>query len=89
MDLSSESQAALSFMTHLNQIGRTGSSPRHRKGLATCCHGQEPHVVGWRFIIERRAINVNPNCSWAQGKADVVYVADAFQVLAKLNELLG
>jgi electron transfer flavoprotein alpha subunit len=20
------------------------------KGLSTCCHGEEPHVVGWRFI---------------------------------------
>ncbi len=79
----------LSFMSHLNQIGQTGSTPRHQKGLATCCHGEEPHAVGWRFINERRAVNLNPNCGWAQGKADVVYVADAFQVMAKVNELLG
>jgi len=26
---------------------------------------------------------------WARGKADVLYVADAFQVMAKLNQLLG
>jgi electron transfer flavoprotein alpha subunit len=26
---------------------------------------------------------------WARGKADVVYVADAFQVMAKVNELLA
>ncbi len=78
----------LSFMTHLNQVGQTGSTPRHPKGLATCCHGEEPHVVGWRFIKERRAVNLDPNCGWAQGKADVLYVADAFQVMAKVNELL-
>jgi electron transfer flavoprotein alpha subunit len=88
VDLSGDGQAVLPFMTHLNQIGQTGSSPRHRKGLATCCHGEEPHVVGWRFITERRAINLNPNCGWAQGKTDVLYVADAFQVMQKVNERL-
>lgn len=88
VDQSSEGEAVLSFMTHLNQIGQTGSTPRHAKGLATCCHGEEPHVVGWRFINERRAINMDPNCGWAQGKADVLYVADAFEVLDKVNQLL-
>jgi len=88
VDLSGEGQAVLPFMTHLNQIGQTGSSPRHRKGLATCCHGEEPHVVGWRFITERRAVNLNPNCGWAQGKTDVLYVADAFEVMRKVNERL-
>jgi len=78
----------ISFLTHLNQVGQTGASPRHPKGLATCCHGEEPHVVGWRFINERRAINLDPNCGWAQGKADVLYVADAFAVVRKINELL-
>ena len=48
------------------------------QGLSTCCHGEEPHTVGWRFITERRAINLDPNCGWARGKADVLYVADAF-----------
>jgi electron transfer flavoprotein alpha subunit len=81
--------AVLSFMSHLNQVGQTGSTPRHAKGLATCCHGEEPHAVGWRFINERRAVNLNANCGWAQGKADVLYVADAFKVMAKVNELLG
>jgi electron transfer flavoprotein alpha subunit len=89
VDLSSEGQEVLSFMSHLNQIGQTGSSPRHPKGLATCCHGEEPHVVGWRFIRERRAINTDPNCGWVQGKADVVYIADAFAVMTKVNELLS
>jgi electron transfer flavoprotein alpha subunit len=89
VDLSGEGEAVLPFMTHLNQIGQTGASPRHRKGLATCCHGEEPHVVGWRFITERRAINLNPNCGWAQGKTDVLYVADAFEVMKKVNELLA
>ena len=59
------------------------------KGLSTCCHGEEPHVVGWRFIADRRAISLDANCGWTRGKADVVYVADAFQVVAKLNELLA
>ena len=89
VDLSGENQAALPFMTHLNQVGQTGSSPRHPKGLATCCHGEEPHTVGWRFIGERRAINLDPNCGWARGKADVLYVADAFEVMKRVNELLA
>ena len=89
VDQSGENQAVLGFMTHLNQVGQTGSTPRHAKGLSTCCHGEEPHVVGWRFINERRAVNLDPNCGWARGKADVLYVADAFQVMAKLNALLA
>jgi electron transfer flavoprotein alpha subunit len=89
VDLGGEGQDVLSFLTHLNQIGQTGSTPRHPKGLATCCHGEEPHAVGWRFINERRAINLDPNCGWARGKADVLYVADAFAVMAKVNQLLA
>ncbi len=89
VDMSGDHQAALPFMTHLNQVGQTGASPRHPKGLATCCHGEEPHTVGWRFIAERRAINLDPNCGWARGKADVLYVADAFEVMKKVNELLA
>ena len=50
-----EAAAAFSFMSHMNQVGQTGSTPRHAKGLSTCCHGEEPHVVGWRFVNERRA----------------------------------
>ncbi len=88
VDQSGENQAVLGFMTHLNQVGQTGSTPRHPKGLSTCCHGEEPHVVGWRFINQRRAINLDPNCGWARGKADVLYVADAFQVMMKLDSLL-
>ena len=81
-------QSVLPFLTHMNQIGQTGSTPRHAKGLSTCCHGEEPHVVGWRFIGERRAISLDANCGWTRGKADVVYVADAFQVMARVNALL-
>ena len=84
-----EAAAAFTFMSHMNQVGQTGSTPRHQKGLATCCHGEEPHVVGWRFVNERRAVNLDANCGWAQGKADIVYVADAFDVMKKVNELLG
>jgi electron transfer flavoprotein alpha subunit len=80
--------ATLTFMSHMNQVGQTGSTPRHPKGLSTCCHGEEPHVVGWRFVTERRAVNLNAGCGWAQGKADVLYVADAFQVMAEVNKLL-
>jgi electron transfer flavoprotein alpha subunit len=89
VDQSGEGQDVLPFLSHLNQIGQTGSTPRHAKGLSTCCHGEEPHTVGWRFINERRAISLDPNCGWARGKADVLYVADAFQVMAKVNELLA
>ena len=88
VDLSGEGEAVLRFMTHMNQIGQTGATPRHPKGLSTCCHGEEPYAVGWRFIGERRAINLDPNCGWARGKADVLYVADAFEVMAHLNRLL-
>jgi electron transfer flavoprotein alpha subunit len=88
VDQGGDGQPVLPFLTHLNQVGQTGSTPRHLKGLSTCCHGEEPHVVGWRFIAERRAISLDPNCGWTRGKADVVYIADAFAVMAKLNALL-
>lgn len=89
VDLGGEGQAVLPFLSHLNQIGQTGATPRHPKGLSTCCHGEEPHTVGWRFIAERRAVCLDPNCGWARSKADVLYVADAFEVMAKVNELLA
>jgi electron transfer flavoprotein alpha subunit len=88
VDQATEGQAVISFMSHLNQVGQTGSTPRHAKGLATCCHGEEPHAIGWRFIEDRRAVNLDPACGWARGKADVLYVADAFKVMEKVNELL-
>jgi electron transfer flavoprotein alpha subunit len=88
VDQGSEGESVLPFLTHMNQVGQTGATPRHPKGLSACCHGEEPHVVGWRFIGERRAINLDPNCGWARGKADVVYVADAFAVMSKVNALL-
>jgi electron transfer flavoprotein alpha subunit len=88
-DISGEGQAVLHCLSHLNQVGQTGSTPRHAKGLSTCCHGEEPHVVGWRFIRERRAVNLDPNCGWARGKADVLYVADAFAVMRELNRLVS
>jgi len=89
VDISGEGGAVISFLTHMHQVGQTGSTPRHAKGLATCCHGEEPHVVGWRFINERRAINTDASCGWAQGKCDVLYVGDAFAIMKKVNELLG
>ncbi|MGC9157653.1 MAG: hypothetical protein ACP5FH_01590 [Terracidiphilus sp.] len=88
VDQGGEGNSVLPFLTHLNQIGQTGATPRHAKGLSTCCHGEEPHVVGWRFIGERRAISLDPNCGWTRGKADVVYIADAFAVMARVNALL-
>ncbi|MEI8037528.1 MAG: electron transfer flavoprotein subunit alpha [Verrucomicrobiota bacterium] len=89
VDLGGEGHSVLPFLSHLNQVGQTGSTPRHAKGLSTCCHGEEPHTVGWRFIGERRAISLDANCGWARGKADILYVADAFAVMAKVNELLA
>ncbi len=88
VDQGTDGAPVLPFLTHMNQIGQTGATPRHSKGLSTCCHGEEPHVVGWRFIGERRAISLDPNCGWTRGKADVVYIADAFKVMEKVNELL-
>jgi electron transfer flavoprotein alpha subunit len=89
VDQGSDGAPVLPFLTHMNQIGQTGATPRHAKGLSTCCHGEEPHVVGWRFIGERRAISLDPNCGWTRGKADVVYIADAFKVMEKANALLA
>ncbi len=89
VDMGGEGRDVLTCLSHLHQVGQTGATPRHGKGLATCCHGEEPHVVGWRFITERRAVNTDASCGWAQGKADVLYVADAFEVMRKVNELLG
>lgn len=89
VDLGGEGVAVLPFLSHMNQVGQTGSTPRHSKGLSTCCHGEEPHTVGWRFIGERRAISLDANCGWSRGKADVLYVADAFAVMRKVNELLA
>ncbi len=89
VDQSTEGHGVLPFMSHLNQVGQTGATPRHPKGLATCCHGEEPHAVGWRFITERRAVNLDPGCGWSRGKADVLYVADAFQVMSRVNARLG
>jgi electron transfer flavoprotein alpha subunit len=89
VDLSGEGEAVLHCMTHMNQVGQTGSTPRHAKGLSTCCHGEEPHVVGWRFVNQRRAINLDEGCGWARGKADVLYVADAFEVMRHVNAMLG
>ncbi len=88
VDQSTEGHNVFSFMSHLNQVGQTGATPRHAKGLSACCHGEEPHVVGWRFIGERRAINLDANCGWAQGKTDVLYIADAFALVKKVGELL-
>ena len=89
VDMGGEGQSVLPFLSHLNQVGQTGATPRHPKGLATCCHGEEPHVVGWRFVKERRAVNIDANCGWARGKADVVYVADAFAVMEAVNKMMG
>ncbi|MGE4505303.1 MAG: electron transfer flavoprotein subunit alpha/FixB family protein [Desulfovibrionaceae bacterium] len=88
VDLGGEGVEVLDFLTHMHQVGQTGATPRHKKGLATCCHGEEPHVVGWRFISERRAVNLDAGCGWAHGKTDVLYVGDAFAVMQKLGELL-
>jgi electron transfer flavoprotein alpha subunit len=88
VDQGSDGQSVLPFLTHMNQIGQTGATPRHPKGLSTCCHGEEPHVVGWRFIGDRRAISLDPNCGWTRGKADVVYIADAFKVMDRVNGIL-
>ncbi len=77
VDLSGEGQPVLQFMTHLHQVGQTGSTPRHPKGLATCCHGEEPHVVGWRFITRapghqpRRQLRLGPRqgrCALCRGR---------------------
>jgi hypothetical protein len=52
--------------TPLNQVGQTEATPRHPKGLSTRCHDEDPDVVGRRFINERRAMDLDPNCGWAR-----------------------
>ena len=37
----------------------------------------------------KRAVNLDAGCGWAQGKADVLYVADAFEVMKEVNALLS
>lgn len=88
VDQSGENQAVLAFMTHLNHVGQAGSTPRHPKGLSHVVTATS-HTVGWSFITQRRGINLDPNCGWARGKADVLYVANAFEVIDKLNALLA
>jgi electron transfer flavoprotein alpha subunit len=34
-------------------------------------------------------VSLDPNCGWTRAKADVVYVADAFQLMARVNSLLA
>jgi electron transfer flavoprotein alpha subunit len=34
-------------------------------------------------------VNLDAGCGWARGKADVLYVADAFAVMEKVNALLA
>jgi electron transfer flavoprotein alpha subunit len=34
-------------------------------------------------ITRAPPIRLDPNCGWARGKADVLYVADAFAVMEK------
>ncbi len=89
VDLSGEGEAVLRFMTHMNQIGQTGSTPRHAEGAI--------HLLPRRRAARRWAgassssgarSTWTPNCGWARGKADVLYVADAFEVMRRVNELL-
>ena len=70
----------------MNQIGQTGATPRQPRACLPAATARAA-VVGWRFIGDRRAISLDLNCGWMRGKADVVYIADAFQVMAKVNEL--
>ena len=80
VDQSGEGQATMACLTHLHQIGQTGQTPHHQAGIAIGCHGEAPHVVGWRFIPHRLAINLDPQCGWVN-EADYLYVADAFKLL--------
>jgi len=88
VDLSGEGEAVLRFMTHLNQIGQTGSTPRHAKGLSTCCHGEEPHVVGWRFVNQRRASTSMPTAAGRGGKPTCSTSPTRFEVMRQVNRLL-
>ena len=51
--------------------------------------GQTPHAVaGGLCISVERSISTRI-AGWARGKADLLYVADAFAVRRKVNRLLG
>ena len=77
----------------IRALGRAGFFLDHSTGSHRFYrHPDRPGivtVVGWRFINERRAVNLDPNCGWARGKAAVLYVPDAFEVMRKVNALLG
>jgi electron transfer flavoprotein alpha subunit len=43
----------------------------------------------WGPTSRLRAVNLDPDYGCACGKADVLYVADAFAVMRKVNTLLA
>jgi len=75
-------------MTHLNQVGQTGATRGTPRGWRRAVTGRAARG-GLALHQRARAVNLDPNCGWARGKADVVYVADAFAVMAKVNALLA
>jgi len=85
---SGEGEAVLPFMTHLNQVGQPGSTPRHQKGLSTCCHGEEPHVsVGVSSPNAAPSISIPTRLVPRQSRR--VYVSRRLRVVRELKPAAG
>jgi len=89
VDQGGEGEPVLPFLTHMNQIGpdRLHAAPRQgpvnllpRRGAARSGAGDSSPTGA--------PSRSTPTAADAPAKADVVYVADAFQVTAKVNALL-
>ena len=89
VDISGEGADVISFLTHLHQVGPDRGHAPARQGPGHLLPRRGTPRGGLAVHHERRAVNLDAACGWAQGKADVLYVADAFAVMAKVNELLG
>ena len=53
-----------------------------------CDESPADHVRLLAMTASRESFRVS-GCGWSRGKADVLYVADAFEVMEKVNALLG
>ncbi len=53
----------LPFLTHMNQVGQTGSNAAPRERLFNLLSRAKSCTLwNWRFIGERRAISLDANC---------------------------
>src|SRR5215469_6810570 len=54
-DQSRENRRIFAFIAQLRQVGETGfHTAASERSFYLCCHGEEPHLLGWRFIAPER-----------------------------------